>query len=222
MLNMTPFAAGGLRRFQVPEDWEQQRGNDCLDWPCLLVSADQGPDSWCAQAWLESPCHGRLNMVREPDAHNYGVHNDTLGAVMDTGFGSFLYSATVALNILFLPSNDGAFGRKIIQAADTFRKYSSSSHPVFQHFAEIVGHEKGLSGPEIASDSFEHIVWSRFLAFESFQTSGQKVGMCRWFQLFVSLRRLFDDWTSLLVVLIRANLDEPWMSSRQYCEICRA
>ena len=50
MLNMTPFAAGGLRRFQVPEVWEQQQGNDCLDWPCLLVSADQGPDSWCAQA----------------------------------------------------------------------------------------------------------------------------------------------------------------------------
>ena len=77
MLNMTPLAAGGLRRFQVPGDWEQQQGNDCLDWPCLLVSADQDPDSWCAQASLESPCRGRLNMVREPDAHNHGVHNDT-------------------------------------------------------------------------------------------------------------------------------------------------
>ena len=101
MLNMTPFAAGGLRRFQVPEDWEQEQDNGCLDWPCLLVSANQGPDSLCAQAWLESPCHGRLNMVREPDAHNHGVHNDTLGAVVDIGFGSFLYSATVALNIHF-------------------------------------------------------------------------------------------------------------------------
>ena len=53
--------------------------------------------------------------------------------------------------------------------------------------------------------------WSRFLASESFHTSGQKVGVCRWFQVFVSLRSFFDDWTSLLVVLIRANLDEPWM-----------
>ena len=82
---------------------------------------------------------------------------------------------------------------------------------VFPHFADTIGHEKGLSGPEIAPDSFEHIVWSRFLASESFHTSGQKVGLCRWFHVFVSLRRLFDDWTSLLVVLVRANLDEPWM-----------
>ena len=54
-----------------------------------------------AQAWLESPCHGRLNMVREPDAHNHGVHNDTLGAVMDIGFGSLVYSATEALTVHF-------------------------------------------------------------------------------------------------------------------------
>ena len=114
MPNMTPFAAGGLRRIQVTEDWEQQQGIDCLDW--LLVSADQGPDSFCAQTWLENSCHGRLNMVRELDAHNHGLHNDTLGAVMDIGFGSFLYFATVSLNIHFLQWNDGAFGRKIIQA----------------------------------------------------------------------------------------------------------
>ena len=31
--------------------------------------------------------------------------------------------------------------------------------------------------------------------------------------MFLSLRRLFADWTSLLVVLIRANLDEPRMSA---------
>ena len=54
MLNMTPFAAGSLRRFQVPADWEQLQGNGRLDWPCLLVSADQGPDSWRAQPRLES------------------------------------------------------------------------------------------------------------------------------------------------------------------------
>ena len=144
MLNMTPFDAGVLRRFQVPEDWEQQQGNDCLDWPCLLVSADQGPDSWCAQAWLESPCHGWLNMVRELDARNHGVHNHTLGAVMDIGFGSLLYSATVALNIHFFPWNDGALGRKIIQAADTFGKFSSSSHLVFQHVAEVIGSREEL------------------------------------------------------------------------------
>ena len=80
-----------------------------------------------------SPCHGRLNMVREPDAHNHGAHNDTLGAVMDIGFGSFLYSATVALNIHILPWNDGPFGQKIIQAADIFRKFISSSHLASQN-----------------------------------------------------------------------------------------
>ena len=37
--------------------------------------------------------------------------------------------------------------------------------------------------------------------------------MCRWLQVFQSVRRLFDDWTNLHVVLIRANLDEPWMSA---------
>ena len=124
-------------------------------------------------------------MVRDPDAHNHDVHNDTLGAVMDIGFGSFLYSATVALNIKILPWSDGAFGRKIIQAADFFRKFSSSSHPVFQHFAETIGHEKGLSGPETASNTLSGV-----------GAGGSKSScLCEGFLV-----------TSLLVVLIRAKM----------------
>ena len=132
MLNMTPFAAGSLRRFQVPADWEQLQGNGCLDWPCLLVSADQGPDSWCAQPRLESPCHGRLNVVREPDAQNHGVHNDTLGAVMDMGFGSFLYSATVALNIHFshgmMVSSAGRSSKPLTPSGSSVRPHILSSN----------------------------------------------------------------------------------------------
>lgn len=65
------------------------------------------------------------------------------------------------------------------------------------------------------TDAIER-VWRAFLDSDSLRTSGQKVGMCRWFQVFVSLRRLFNDWSSLLVVLIRANIDEPWMRSQVF------
>ena len=51
-----------------------------------------------------------------------------------------------------------------------------------------------------------------FLESDSLNSAGQKVGICRRFQVFVCLRRLLVDWSSLLVVLVRANLREPWMS----------
>ena len=97
-----------------------------MDWSGLLVSADHGPDSWCAQARLESPCHSRLNMVREPDEHNHGVHNDTLGAVMDSGFGSFLFSATVAFNIHF---GQGMMVRSAARSSKPLTPSGSSVRP---------------------------------------------------------------------------------------------
>lgn len=216
MLNMPPFDIGGLKRFQVPADWKLVEGEACLDWPCLVVSADQGPDSWCAQSWLESPQHGRLNIVREPDSHNHGLHNDALGAVMDINFGGFLYSATVVLNLHFMPWNNGAFGKKISEAAASMRLHSSSAHPVFSMFASTIGREKGFCDVDLSNPSAKEQVWAAFLDSGSLWTSGQKVGMCRWFQVFVSLRRLFQDWTSLLVVLVRSNLDEPWMRNEVF------
>lgn len=214
MLRMPPFDFGGLKRFQVPENWESVQGDACLQWPCLLLSADQGPGAWTGQSWMESPAHGRINMVREPDSHNHGLHNDALGAVMDIGFGGFLHSATVVLNFHFMPWNNGSFGKKITQAADSLRRYSSPSHPIFARFADAIG--KGFCDVDLASPLAAGRIWASFLDSASFSTSGQKVGMCRWFQVFVSMKRLFLDWTSILVVLIRANLDEPWMKSQVF------
>ena len=212
-LNMPPFSVGGLARFRVPEDWESIKDERCLELPCLVLSADQGPDSWCAQNWLSSPQHGRLCLVREPDSHNHGLHNDVLGSVMDIGFGSFLYSATIVLNLHFLPWNNGSFGKKIVQAAESMRQSSDHTHPVFNRFCDTIGHEKGFCDVDMMDPDSAKQIWDMFLDSASVNTAGQKVGMCRWFQVFVSMRRLFPDWTSLLVVLIRANQGEPWMAN---------
>ena len=95
-------------------------------------------DSWCAQAWLESPCHGRLNMVREPDAHNHGVHNGTLGAVMDIGFRSFLCSATVALNIQICHGmtvrSAGRSSKPLIPSGSSVRPHILSSNILQKSF----------------------------------------------------------------------------------------
>ena len=103
MLWTPPFASGGLRRFQVQDDWEAARGEAPLAWPCFVISADQGPDAWCAQSWLADLAFGKLIVVREPDTRSHGVHNDILGSVMAIGLGGFLCSATIACNIHFLP-----------------------------------------------------------------------------------------------------------------------
>ena len=76
---------------------------------------------------------------------------------------------------------------------------------------DAIGREKGLCEADLADASAEDIIWQRFLESACLNSAGQKVGMCRWFQVFVCLRRLLVDWSSLLVVLIRANLHEPWM-----------
>ena len=106
MLIMTPFAAGGLRRFQVPEDWEQKQGNDCL---AGHVCSCLPPKSQIRTSCLPTSC----------------------------------------------------------------RKHWSREGLVWNQ--------------RIASDSFEHIAWSQYLESESFHQNGQKVRMCRWFQVFLSL-----------------------------------
>ena len=138
MLNMTPLGAGSLRRFQVPEDWEQQQGTDCLTGHACSCQPTKAQirgalkHGWRVLAMVGSTWCGNLMLII------MACTTIPFGAVMDIGFGSFLYSATVAWNIHVLPWNDGAFGRKIIQAADTLRKFSSSSHPVFQRTRDCI------------------------------------------------------------------------------------
>ena len=161
-------------------------GNDCLDGhACLCQPTKAQIRGALKHGWRV------LAMVGPTWCENLVLTIVACTTILSVQSGTLALGACrtrqCGLEYPFLPRNDGPFGRKIIQAADTFRKFSWSSHPVFQHFAEIIGHEKGLS----TSDNFEHIVWSRFLAFESFHKSGQKVGMCKWFQVFLFLRSLF-------------------------------
>ncbi len=138
---------------------------------------------------------------------------------MDVGFGVFLYSITIVLNIHFLPWNGGQNGRKITQSVETWKKFASSTHPIFQHFLETIGHEKGITHIDLIGPSGANMVWNAFLDSECLNTAGQKVGICRWAQAFVYMKRLFPDWSSLLVALIRANLDEKWMQSSVFSGI---
>ena len=111
MLRTPPFASGGLRRFQVQDDWEAARGEAPLAWPCFVISADQGPDAWCTQNWLADPAFGKLIVVREPDNRSHGVHNDILGSVMAFGLGGFCISQRSRATSTFCPEPAGRSAR---------------------------------------------------------------------------------------------------------------
>ena len=41
-LQFRPFEVGGLKRYQAPDNWREILDEGCLDWPCLVLSADEG------------------------------------------------------------------------------------------------------------------------------------------------------------------------------------
>ena len=55
MLRCPPHGGPGLEKWQVPERWWEVKGEAELDWPCLVGSADCGPDGWTAQNFMEDP-----------------------------------------------------------------------------------------------------------------------------------------------------------------------
>ena len=135
----------GLKKFQLPADWDSpQQLAECLSWPLLGVSCDQGNDLWTMLNWMDGP-DARLNFFREPDTENHGVHNDWLGACWDCKLGGFLYSIVVCLNLNFLPYRDGRFGRMIFQCAQELRTLSSMRDKLFQVWLESVALEKGFA-----------------------------------------------------------------------------
>jgi hypothetical protein len=199
----------GLQHFQLPADWLQHP--DPLSWPCLILSSDQGSDAWAAQNWMDSPL-ARVNYVREPDSHNHGVHNDTLGAAMEVGLGPFLYAMVVVLNLMFLPWNDGRFGGMVQSAVKEMGQLSGPDDVLFKRYFSRIAHEKGFHDRLLGGEDVEQEVWNAFLDSEGLRKRFQKVGMCRWYQLFVRLRTFMEDWTSLLVVLVRLCIDDKFLT----------
>ncbi len=131
MLRCPPHDGPGLLRFQAPLGFESIQGDACLEWPCLVISADQGPDCNSAQNWMEDPSHGRINLVREPDSHNHGIHNDTLGAAIECGQGGFLYGMTVVLNLDFLPWGNGTYGNILRNTAANIAAHTEAKPATF-------------------------------------------------------------------------------------------
>eukprot|EP00971_Amphidinium_carterae_P332007 6465886-Amphidinium_carterae.1 len=200
----------GLKHFVVPADWREESAARPLDWPVLILSSDQGPDGWCAMSFLESP-HVGLNIVREPDSHNHGVHNDTIGACLDMGWGPFLYGMTVVLNLSFLPWGDGKFGGIVRGGHAEMLEASNHTERTFQNYLVQIAKEKDMETELYTGAAAEEAIFASFLNSEVFNKSHQKVGLCRWYQLFVRLRSFMVDWHSLIVVLLRVLIAEKFL-----------
>jgi hypothetical protein len=212
MLRCVPHNGPGLVRFQAPVDFQSILGDACLQWPCLVISADQGPDCNSAQNWMEDPSYGRINLIREPDSHNHGIHNDTLGAATETGLGGFLYGMTVVLNLHFLPWSNGTYGNMLRNTAANIAANSAAQPATFLEWFDIIAKEKGCSRASFGSKETLDVVWRAFCTSEYLNKAGQKVGLCRWYQLIHRLRCFMPDWTSALLVLCRACQDETWFN----------
>ena len=213
-------SAGGLKEFQLPSDWENNDDvlSKCEDWKCLTISADQGPDMWCAQNWLD--WKGFVT-IREPD-QNHGWHNDWLGTGFDCGLGPLMFAMCVALNFVFLPFRDGRFGRALVCTVNEMRALSNVNDRVFRIFEDDIAIEKGFTDGDRSDNKFDQMVWEAFLDTKRFRAYGSKVGMTRWGQIFLKLVCLVADWSSLLCALIRMCVDEKWMADGAFSKTIAA
>ena len=194
-----PFGAGpGLRHFVVTEDAEKTVPP--LRWPRLLMSTDEGPDIFGLQTWMDN--QARVCLQRTPDP-SHGVHGDTLLAAEDCFLGPFLYLMTLVINIAFLPWNDGKFGHQISECwAEWSSFFTHEDDPVQQMLWEELITERGWQDREGAegtpAELHEDMKHSR-----AFRKLGNKVGMCRFYQLFVEVASFLSIWyTTLASVLI--------------------
>ena len=194
----------GLKRYQLPA---QSSGAPALEQPVLIVSGDQGPDIWCFQNWADSS-NGRLCMLREPDVWNHGLMNDCVGAAVDCGAGSFLFAATVVMNLHFMPWRDGRYGRMIEDTAQELRSRHDHREQTFQFYIREIAREKGLLHELCKGESAETEIWHAFLDSKTFWLYQQKIGMCRWGQVFRRLQSFASDWTSFLALLTRMCISD--------------
>ena len=215
---MGPFIAGaGLRKFQVPENWREDMSG-CLDWPVLIPASDQGPDAWCFANWCDSDA-GRIVNQREPDVHNHGLHNDVTGAALDSGHGTFLFALCVCMNVHFLPFREGKYGRMIMNQAEDLQANHDEKEVCFQHYFSSIADEKSLGSDAYSGEVGERATWFEFINSTSFWLFQQKVGMCRWGQIFQRLPTFVKDWSSMLALITRLCVDEKFMDKKVFDDI---
>ena len=111
--------------------------------------------------------------MREPDSHNHGWHNDALGAAIETGWGGFLYAATIAVNIQFLPWKSGAFGRRITQAAAALQKFGSSTMVLFSFSYTWIATSLGYDKSEFGDPAVRENVWTSSFNCDIVRKTGQ-------------------------------------------------
>ena len=207
----------GPAKSQLPEDWRDNMDGR-LERDVLLPASDQGPDVWCFWNWADSD-DGRIVNVREPDVHNHGLHNDVIGGALDCMHGTYLFCATLVMNVHFLQFRDGKYGRMFEQMAKELRDRFTCKEVLFQHHYAEIADEKGIAHDAYAGPEAEETTWRTFLASRCFWLYQQKVGMCRWGQIFQRLPGLCADWTSFLSLLLRLCVDEKFMDSSYYTEV---
>ena len=193
-------SGAGLARFQRP-----LRPDGTLDlssplqWPRLVLASDQGPDIWSAATWLEGP--GRANVHRVSDP-NHGVHADTLLSAFDCKLGTYMYVLAVLVNLSFLPWLNGKYGQMMRQAMQEHKRlWSHRSSPFFQSLWFQIAKDKGMEF-EVHEESGMERLWDALHNSRIFTNMGSKVGMARFYQLFVELKLFIQDWNSCLVWVI--------------------
>ena len=126
---------------------------------------------------MQDTDRGRINVVRDFDSVNHGVHNDTLGAAMESGFGGFAYAMTIVLNLHFLPWGTGAFGCSIRQATVLMRNCFDSRLEIFCRLYERLALEKGFTSTELGGANIREELWNKFIESAYLNEAGQKVGV---------------------------------------------
>jgi hypothetical protein len=161
---------------------------------------------------MEDPSYGRINLIVEPDSHNHGIHNDTLGSATESGVGGFPHGMTVVINSHVLPWSKGTDGNILHNTAANIAANTAAQPATFLEWFDIIAKEKSFPRSTFGSDDTLHAVWRVLSASEYMNKAGQKEEPCRCDQLIPRLSCFMPEWTSACLVLCRACQDEKWFN----------
>ena len=103
---------------------------------------------------------------------------------------------SVIMNLAFLPWGDGRYGRSIFEAARAAKDhFDEELSPLFVQLFELLAFDKGADGSEAGDTGARRLFRDVFDSVRLRQKSA-KVGMCRFYQLVVEMKRFLPDWHS--------------------------
>lgn len=208
------FCGAGLSRFLVDKD--PLKRAPVWEWPFVSFAMDQGSDNVCLSMFLRNGA--LLNCDFFWDI-SHGVWRDvdlTVGAV---SLKPFVRLATIGLNLVFGPWEDGSRYWQMVQGMEELFTISDGrSDPLFLSMLPQLMRDLDIED-RIGEEHIEQTVWDMLKQMWMERKKGERVALCR-FAKFTDVAEAKDkQFHFLLLQALYVGLQEGMFSAESFAEV---